>query len=73
LVFHQDFSWNVVSVIAYELPWYMITPIIGYRAPCDDYCDGSGNNRFENGTWMHGTRTWSCLEILSVNKFSFMK
>jgi hypothetical protein len=54
LGFSSDISWNIVSVIAYELPWYRITPLIGYRALYDDYSDGSGNNRFENNTWMHG-------------------
>jgi len=54
LGFSSNISWNIVSVIAYELPWYRITPLIGYRALYDDYSDGSGNNRFENNTWMHG-------------------
>ncbi len=54
LSFSSDFAWNIVTVIAYELPWYRITPLIGYRALYDDYSNGSGNNRFENNTWIHG-------------------
>lgn len=54
LGFSSDFSWNIVSVIAYELPWYRITPIIGYRALYDDYSDGSGNDRFAYNAWLHG-------------------
>jgi len=50
----SDFSWNIVSVIAYELPWYTITPFIGYRSLMVGYSKGSGNNRFENNTWMNG-------------------
>jgi hypothetical protein len=54
LGFSSKISWNIISWIAYELPWYRITPLIGYRALYDDYSDGSGNNRFENNTWLHG-------------------
>lgn len=54
LGFSSNISWNIVSVIAYELPWYRITPIIGYRALYDDYSDGSGNNRFAYNAWMYG-------------------
>ena len=50
----SSFYWNIVSLIAYELPWYTITPSIGYQALNDDYYNGSGNNRFENNAWMHG-------------------
>jgi len=50
----SDFSWNIVSLIAYELPWYTITPSIGYQALNDDYSNGSGNNRFEYNAWMTG-------------------
>ena len=54
LGFSSKISWNIISWIAYELPWYRITPLIGYRALYDDYSEGSGNNRFENNTWLHG-------------------
>lgn len=54
LGFSSNISWNIVSVIAYELPWYRITPLIGYRALYDDYSDGSGNNRFAYNAWMYG-------------------
>ncbi len=47
-------SWNIVSAIGYELPWYRITPLIGYRALYDDYSSGSGSNRFESKFWLHG-------------------
>jgi hypothetical protein len=52
--FSSDISWNIAAYLAYELPWYRITPIIGYRALYDDYEDGSGNNRFEWKTWTYG-------------------
>ena len=32
LGFSSDISWNIAGYIGYELPWYHITPIIGYRA-----------------------------------------
>ncbi len=47
-------AWNIVSAIGYELPWYRITPLIGYRALYDDYSAESGSNRFESKFWLHG-------------------
>jgi hypothetical protein len=52
--FSSDFSWNLVGWISYELPWYRITPLIGYRALYVDFKDGSGNDRFEYKTWTTG-------------------
>lgn len=54
LGFSSDISWNIAGYIGYELPWYHITPIIGYRALYDKYSDGSGNNRFLWDAWMLG-------------------
>jgi hypothetical protein len=52
--FSSDIAWNLVSYIGYKLPWYGITPAIGYRVLYVDYKDGSGNNRFVYDTWTHG-------------------
>jgi hypothetical protein len=54
LEFSSDISWNIAGYLGYELPWYHITPIIGYRALYDKYSDGSGNNRFLWDAWMLG-------------------
>jgi hypothetical protein len=54
LGFSSDISWNIAGYIGYELPWYKITPIIGYRALYDKYSNGSGNNRFLWDAWMYG-------------------
>jgi hypothetical protein len=54
LGFSSDISWNIAGYIGYELPWYRITPIIGYRALYDKYSNGSGDNRFEWDAWISG-------------------
>jgi hypothetical protein len=54
LGFSSDISWNIAGYIGYELPWYKITPIIGYRALYDKYSHGSGDNRFLWDAWMYG-------------------
>jgi hypothetical protein len=54
LGFSSDISWNIAGYIGYELPWYKITPIIGYRALYDKYSDGSGDDRFLWDAWMYG-------------------
>lgn len=54
LGFSSDISWNIAGYIGYELPWYRITPIIGYRALYDKYKDGSGDNRFVWDAWITG-------------------
>lgn len=54
LGFSSDISWNIAGYIGYELPWYKITPIIGYRALYDKYSNGSGDNRFLWDAWMYG-------------------
>ena len=54
LGFSSDFAWNIAGYIGYELPWYRITPIIGYRALYDKYKDGSGDNRFVWDAWISG-------------------
>ena len=54
LGFSSDISWNIAGYIGYELPWYKITPIIGYRALYDKYSNGSGNNRFLRDAWIYG-------------------
>jgi hypothetical protein len=52
--FSSNISWNIAAYLGYELPWYRITPIIGYRALYVDYENGSGNDRFEYKTWTYG-------------------
>jgi len=52
--FSSNIAWNLVSYIGYELPWYGITPAIGYRVLYVDYSDGSGTNKFVYDTWTHG-------------------
>jgi len=54
LGFSSDFAWNIAGYIGYELPWYRITPIIGYRALYDKYKNGSGDNRFVWDAWISG-------------------
>jgi len=54
LGFSSDIAWNIAGYIGYELPWYRITPIIGYRALYDKYKDGSGDNRFVWDAWISG-------------------
>lgn len=54
LGFSSDISWNIAGYLGYELPWYKITPIIGYRALYDKYDDGSGDDRFLWDAWMYG-------------------
>jgi hypothetical protein len=54
LSFSSKFSWNILAVIGYELPWHRITPLIGYRALYDNYSTGSGSSRFDAKTWMYG-------------------
>ncbi len=52
--FSSNISWNIAAYLGYELPWFRITPIIGYRALYVDYENGSGNDRFEYKTWTYG-------------------
>jgi hypothetical protein len=54
LSFSSKFSWNVLAVVGYELAWYRITPLIGFRALYDNYANENGNTRFEAKTWMYG-------------------
>ena len=54
LGFSSDFAWNIAGYVGYELPWYHITPIIGYRALYDKYKNGSGDNRFVWDAWISG-------------------
>jgi len=54
LSFSSKISWNIVAAIGYELPWYRITPVIGFRALYDNFSTESGNNRFENKIWLYG-------------------
>jgi hypothetical protein len=54
LGFSSDISWNIAGYIGYELSWYHITPIIGYRALYDKYKHGNGDNRFVWDAWITG-------------------
>lgn len=52
--FSSDISWNFVTNIGYELPWWGVTPYVGYRLLYIDYSDGSGDNRFVYDVWQTG-------------------
>jgi len=54
LGFSSDIDWNFVANVGYQLPWWGITPYVGYRVLYIDYEDGSGNNRFEYDIWHTG-------------------
>jgi len=54
LGFSSDISWNFVTNIGYELPWWGVTPYLGYRVLYIDYEDGSGDNRFVYDVWQTG-------------------
>lgn len=54
LGFSSDISWNFVTNIGYELPWWGVTPYVGYRLLYIDYEDGSGDNRFVYDVWQTG-------------------
>jgi hypothetical protein len=54
LGFSSTISWNIAGYIGYELPWYHITPIIGYRALYDKYDSGSGKGYFLWDGWLYG-------------------
>ena len=54
LGFSSDIDWNFVTNIGYQLPWYGITPYVGYRVLYVDYKDGSGDNRFVYDVWHTG-------------------
>lgn len=54
LGFSSDISWNFVTNIGYELPWWGVTPYLGYRILYIDYQDGSGDNRFVYDVWQTG-------------------
>lgn len=54
LGFSSDISWNFVTNIGYELPWWGVTPYVGYRVLYIDYQDGSGDNRFVYDVWQTG-------------------
>ncbi|MEM7008742.1 MAG: hypothetical protein AAF462_06345 [Thermodesulfobacteriota bacterium] len=54
LGFSSDVDWNFVSNIGYTLPWWGVTPYIGYRVLYIDYEDGSGSNKFTYNIWHTG-------------------
>ncbi len=54
LGFSSDVDWNFVANVGYQLPWWGITPYLGYRVLYLDYKDGSGNNRFIYKMWNTG-------------------
>lgn len=54
LGFSSDIDWNFAANFGYELPWYGITPYVGYRVLYIDYKDGSGDNRFVYDVWHTG-------------------
>lgn len=54
LGFSSDIDWNFVANVGYQLPWYGITPYIGYRVLYLDYKDGSGDQRFVYDVWHTG-------------------
>jgi len=54
LGFSSDIDWNFVANVGYTLPWWGVTPYVGYRVLYIDYEDGSGSNRFEYDIWHTG-------------------
>lgn len=55
LSFSSDISYNLEGYIGYELPWYKITPIIGYKGLYDKYYSGSIGNDYRSWKgWMYG-------------------
>ncbi|GJM15788.1 MAG: hypothetical protein DHS20C13_11150 [Thermodesulfobacteriota bacterium] len=54
LGFSSDIDWNFVANVGYQLPWWGVTPYIGYRVLYIDYADGSGDNRFVYKMWQTG-------------------
>lgn len=68
-------SWNIAGYIGYELPWYRITPVIGYRALYDKYKDESGDNRFVWDVDIRSAdrRSIPVLIILSVERNLFRR
>lgn len=54
LGFSSDIDWNFVANVGYELPWWGITPYVGYRVLYVDYKDGGGDNRFVYKMWQTG-------------------
>jgi len=54
LGFSSDIDWNFAANLGYQLPWWGVTPYIGYRVLYVDYEDGSGNNRFKYDIWHTG-------------------
>ncbi len=54
LGFSSDISWNFVTNVGYELPWWGVTPYVGYRVLYINYKDGKGDNRFVYDVWQTG-------------------
>ena len=54
LGFSSDIDWNFVANVGYHLPWWGVTPYIGYRVLYIDYKDGSDDNRFVYNVWNTG-------------------
>jgi len=54
LGFSSDIDWNFAANVAYQLPWWGVTPYVGYRVLYIDYKDGSGDNRFVYEMWHTG-------------------
>ena len=54
LGFSSDIDWNFAANVGYQLPWWGVTPYVGYRVLYIDYRDGSGDNRFVYDVWHTG-------------------
>ncbi len=54
LGFSSDIDWNFAANLGYQLPWWGVTPYIGYRVLYIDYNDGSGDDRFVYKIWHTG-------------------
>jgi len=54
LGFSSDIDWNFAANLGYQLPWWGVTPYIGYRVLYIDYDDGSGDDRFVYKIWHTG-------------------
>jgi len=54
LGFSSDIDWNFSANLGYQLPWWDVTPYLGYRVLYIDYKNGTGDNRFVYKIWHTG-------------------
>jgi hypothetical protein len=54
LGFSSNIDWNFAANVGYQLPWWGVTPYLGYRVLYLDYEDGSGSDKFVYKVWNTG-------------------